>query len=107
MGMSYSEYWDSEPNAVKSYREAHKIKQEESNTMAWLQGMYNYIGVATALNNGFSNSKTDYPNKPFELNKKEETPEEIRERYYQRFKQMEEMWNKANERSNTENQDGT
>ena len=103
MGMSYTEYWDGEPQAVIPYRNAYKIKQEESNTMSWLQGMYNYVALATALGNAFSNTKQDYPNKPFELNKKEETPEEIRERYFQRFKQMEEMWNKANERSNTEN----
>ena len=103
MGMTYTEYWDDEPQAVIPYREAYKIKQNEANTMLWLQGMYNYIGVATALNNGFSNSKQDYPKKPFDLNQKEETPAEIRERYFNRFKQMEEMWKQANERSNTEN----
>ena len=103
MGMTYTEYWDGEPQAVIPYREAYKIKQNEANTMSWLQGMYNYIGVAIALNNGFSNSKQDYPKKPFDLNQKEETPAEIRERYFNRFKQMEEMWKQANERSNTEN----
>ena len=103
MGMPYSEYWDGEPKAVRSYRNAYKIRQDETNLAAWLQGLYNYVALATALGNSFSNTKQDYPNKPFDLHKKEETPEEIRERYYQRFKQMEEMWNRANERSNTEN----
>lgn len=94
MGMSYANYWDGDPWMVKAYREAYKIKQDEQNTMLWLQGLYNYIGVATALNNGFNTKKEKYPEKPFDLHpqKKEETPEEIRERYYHRFKHMEEMW---------------
>ena len=94
MGMPYTEYWDGNPYIVKHYREAYKIKQDEQNAMLWLQGLYNYIGVATALNNGFNTKKEKSPEKPLDLHpqKKEETPEEIRERYYQRFKQMEEMW---------------
>ena len=73
------------------------------NAQAWLQGMYNYIGVATALNNGFNSKKEEYPNKPIDLHPKQETPEEIRERYYQRFKQMEELWKAQHERSDSEN----
>ena len=63
MGMPYTEYWDGEPYAVKHYREAYKIKQDEQNAMLWLQGLYNYIGVATALNNGFNTKKEKYPEK--------------------------------------------
>ena len=104
--MPSNEYWDGDPWLVKGYREAYKIKQDEQNTYLWLQGMYNYIGVATALNNGFSNTKQEYPKQPFDLHqeekKKQETPEEIRERYYQRFKRMEEMFNQAH----SEDEDG-
>lgn len=107
MGMPSTEYWDGDPWLVKAYREAYKIKQDEQNTLAWLQGMYNYIGVATALNNGFSNKKEKYPERPFDLHQEEkaqeETPEEIRERYYQRFKQMEELWKAQHERNDSEN----
>lgn len=111
MGMPSSEYWDGKPSLVKAYREAYKIKQDEQNMMLWLQGLYNYVGVATALNNGFSNKKEKYPEKPFDLHPNEtaheETPEEIRERYYQRFKQMEQMWKaQENERNNLTNQIG-
>ena len=95
MGMSYQDYWYGEPNMVKSYRDAYKIKQDEDNLMAWLQGMYNYVALGTALGNSFSNQKQDYPNKPFDLHKKEETPEQIRERYFQRFKQMEEVYKRS------------
>ena len=108
MGMPSQEYWDGEPWLVKAYREAYKIKQDEDNAMAWLHGLYNYIGVATALNNGFSNKKERYPDKPFDLHQaekaKEESPEHIRDRYYNRFKQMEELWKAQHERNDTENQ---
>ena len=99
MGMSVKEYWDEDPWLAKAYREAYRIKQEEQNTFLWLQGMYNYVGVATALNNGFNKQKEKYPEKPFDLFQKEkrqeETPEQIRERYFQRFKQLQDMWDKA------------
>lgn len=97
--MPSAEYWDGDPWLAKHYRKAHRLKQEEKNTYLWLQGLYNYIGVATALNNGFSNKKEKYPEKPFDLyqeeKREEETPEAIRNRYYQRFKQMEEMFNRS------------
>ena len=80
---------------VKPYRDAYKIKQDESNTIAWLKGMYNYIAVLTAIANTFGDSKKDYLNEPFGLHQKEETPEEIRERYYQRFKRMENLYKQA------------
>ena len=85
---------------VKPYRDAFRIKQDESNTIAWLQGLYNYIAVATAIGNGFGDGKSDYPSEPFNFHKKEETPEEIRERYYQRFKKMEELYKANGEQQN-------
>ena len=108
MGMPSQEYWDGEPRLVKAYREAYKIKQDEDNAKAWLQGMYNFIGVATALNNGFSNKKERYPDRPFDLHQaekaQEEAPEDIRDRYYNRFKQMEELWKAQHERNNITDQ---
>lgn len=101
--MSAEEYWDGEPWLVTSYRDAYVVKQEEQNTYLWLQGLYNYIGVATALNNGFNSKKEKYPEKPIELHpkKKEETPEEIRERYYQQLKRMQEAWEQQHPEGNT------
>ena len=97
MGMSYQDYWYGEPKMAKAYREALKIKQEQTNTDAWIYGLYTYAGLMSALATFLGNKREDYPEKPFELYKKEETPEEIRERYYQRFKRMEELYREQNE----------
>ena len=74
--MSSEEYWDGEAWLVIAYRDAYKVKQDEQNTYLWLQGLYNYIGVATALNNGFNSKKENYPEKPIELHpqKKKKLP---------------------------------
>lgn len=110
MGMTAKEYWEDDCWLVVGYRKAYEIKKDEINATAWLQGMYVYVAVATALNNGFSNHKSEYPKVPFGTDKKEsheETPEEIRTRYYNRFKHMQEMWDryKNNDGNDTENKE--
>ena len=42
MGMTSAEFWEQDPALVLYYREAHKLKFEEQNRMAWLQGRYIY-----------------------------------------------------------------
>ena len=107
MGMTAHEYWEEDCSLVVGYRKAYQIKNDEVNATAWLNGLYTYIALSTALNNGFSNHKSEYPKKPLgtdEKKAKTESPEEIRDRYYNRFKRMQEMWDKAqDERNNTEN----
>ena len=93
MGMPAHEYWEENAWLVAGYRKAYDIKKDETNATAWMNGMYVYVAVSTALANGFSNHKTEYPKEPFATHEKIETPEEIRERYYQRFKRLEELWN--------------
>ena len=74
--MSYDEYWEGDPKLTTYYRKAYLIKQEEMNNNAWLQGMYIYDAVSTALYNtmrGFGKSKPplkDYAKKPYELKNK-------------------------------------
>lgn len=48
IGMSYREFWEGEGWLVKSYREAHRIRTDEINHAAWLNGVY----VLKALNAG-------------------------------------------------------
>ena len=112
MGMTAHEYWEEDCTLVVGYRKAYEIKRDEVDATAWLQGLYVYVAVATALNNGFSNHKSEYPKLPFNAQhanqkKHEETPEEIRARYFNRFKAMEEQWNryKNNDGNDTENQE--
>ena len=76
IGMSYAEYWEGEPKLAQYFRKAYHIKQEEINNNAWLQGMYIYDAVSTALHNalrGMGKSKPpakDYAKQPYEFKNK-------------------------------------
>ena len=74
--MSYVEYWEGDPKLAQYYRKAYLIKQEEINNNAWLQGMYIYDAMSTALYNalrGMGKNKPpakDYAKQPYELKNK-------------------------------------
>ena len=82
IGMSYAEYWEGDPKLTQYYRKAYQIKQEEINNNAWLQGMYIYDAVSTALHNalrGFGKNKPpvkDYAKQPYEMKNKVKTEAE-------------------------------
>ena len=86
IGMSYAEYWEGDSKLTQYYRKAYHIKQEEINNNAWLQGMYIYDAISTALHNtlrGMSKSKPpakDYAKQPYEFkNKVKSEPEKAKE----------------------------
>ena len=82
IGMSSAEYWEGDPSLARYYRKAYRIKQEEINNNAWLQGMYIYDAVSTALHNalrGMGKQKApakDYAKQPYALNGKVKTEAE-------------------------------
>ena len=82
IGMSYAEYWEGDPKLAQYYRKAYRIKQEEINNNAWLQGMYIYDAISTALHNalrGFGKNKPpvkDYAKQPYEIYNKVKTEAE-------------------------------
>jgi hypothetical protein len=82
IGMSYAEYWEGDPKLTQYYRKAYRIKQEEINNNAWLQGVYIYDAVSTALHNalrGFSKQKPpvkEYAQQPYDLFGKKKTEQE-------------------------------
>lgn len=72
MGMTYRQFWHEDCRLVIAYRKAYKIRQEEANRNAWLQGLY----VFKALNStpivvqGFAKSGTKvdpYPSVPIDF----------------------------------------
>ena len=83
IGMSYAEYWEGDASLARYFRKAYKIKQEQDNNNAWLQGLYIYDAVSTALHNalrGMAKSKPpakDYAKQPYELFKREKTEQEL------------------------------
>lgn len=82
IGMSFAEYWEGDPKLAQYYRKAYHIKQEEINNNAWLQGMYIYDAVSTALHNalrGMGKTKPpvrDYAKQPYEFKNKVKTEAE-------------------------------
>ena len=82
IGMSYAEYWEGDPLLARYYRKAYRIKQDEINNNAWLQGMYVYDAVSTALHNalrGMGKQKPpakDYAKQPYEFRDKVKTDAE-------------------------------
>ena len=78
IGMSYTEYWDGDSDATKYYREAYKMKQEQTNHDAWLHGLYVYDAVVSAMTH--LNSKKDthrsYAEKPYSFSAEKEENEE-------------------------------
>lgn len=72
MGMTWEQFWEQDSSLVKDYREAYRIRQEEANHTAWLNGLYIYeaLCLASPLFRAFSKSGTragEYPQKPHEF----------------------------------------
>ena len=74
MGMTYDQFWIEDCTLVIPYREAYRIRQEEMNRMAWLQGLYMYRALQSTpvIVHGFARRDTKiehYPAKPLEFRK--------------------------------------
>lgn len=74
IGMSYDEYWYGEPERIRAYREADRLKRDQINLTAWLNGMYVHDALSAVMQNAFSKgSKAKYPEKPHEIFRHEPT----------------------------------
>ena len=74
-GMTYEQFWDGDPSLTIAYRRKLELEDKRFNERAWLQGQYNYIGVATALANGFRKKgakASDFPKQPFAVGQETE-----------------------------------
>lgn len=80
IGMSPAEYWEGDNDLPKAYRKAFKLRQENKNYEAWLNGLYVYDAITSAMTH-ISKKKSDHKNyaeKPYDFTprKKEEKVEE-------------------------------
>ena len=76
IGMSSAEYWESDPSLARYYRKAYRIKQEELNNNAWLQGLYIYDAVSTAVHNALRGKNTksrEYAKQPYDFTNRQKT----------------------------------
>jgi hypothetical protein len=73
--MSSDEYWKGDAFLPQAYRKAYRMKQEQTNHDAWLQGLYFYDAVISALThlNPKQSSHKSYAVKPYAF-----TPEEVK-----------------------------
>lgn len=94
-GMSYSEYWEGDPNLAIAYRKAHEINLRRKNEELWLQGVY----MRYAMSSVMDGKKCPYPTEPLAI-----TPQEIREKKEReakaRFDKMKAMMNMAQKQLN-------
>lgn len=72
MGMTFEQFWQQDCSLVVAYRKAYRIRQEEINRTAWLNGLYMYKALTSAPQfvQGFipKGTKIDpYPSKPIDF----------------------------------------
>lgn len=91
--MTYEQFWDGDVKAHKQYRNAHKLKLKEQNTLLWLQGRYFYdaLCAASPIIRAFSKAKrpSDYVKQPYDLDEEDRRKREEREqrKRYERMKE--------------------
>lgn len=49
--MTYAEYWEGEPYLVQAYQQAELLRTQQRSDNMWLQGLYFYEAISTALSN--------------------------------------------------------
>lgn len=83
MGMTYEQYWEGSPFLVVAYRKAYRLRREEDNEQAWLQGLYVYDAFAVVLANAFSKrgtKKQEYVERPVDIFPLTESEKQRREK---------------------------
>ena len=81
MGMTYDQFWRQDCSLVIAYRQAYKIRQDEINRAAWLQGLYVFKALQANPLVVYGFAKKDakpepYPNKPIDFTVNKKTPQQ-------------------------------
>ena len=71
IGMTYEQYWESDPMLVKYCRQADEMRNERKNQELWLQGLYFYNALGAIMPAEKGQEQPKYPEKPFSLTKRE------------------------------------
>lgn len=105
IGMTHNEFWYGDPWLAATYREAHAMRSEMKSQEMWLQGVYFYNALSTALGNfgqSFAKHKRQprkYMSEPIrltpltELEKKKKEYEE-RQKAIDFFSRLQRDWDK-------------
>lgn len=81
IGISYYDFWNTNPHIISIYMKAHEKKLEEIDKMMWMMGRYVYSALdSTVCNNSLWRKKTskpgEYPKYPFSMSVKESANKE-------------------------------
>lgn len=75
IGMTYDQFWYGDVRAFKSYVDADMERQKRRNEEFWLQGLYVYDAISSAIQNAFSKPGSHpkrYAEKPYPIFEKSE-----------------------------------
>ena len=81
IGMTADEFWYASPLLATAYRESHKLKQRMRNEYAWLQGLYVFSAVNTAVGNTFGGKgakRLEYFKQPIDIGLETESEKETK-----------------------------
>jgi len=76
IGMTYEQYWYGDPLMVRAFYKAEKLRKQRMNEEAWLYGVYSYRALDATVGNMMRKKgaqPAEYPQKPIEMEKREET----------------------------------
>lgn len=51
LGMTYELYWEGDPWLAKAYRDAYEMKRDYDNQTLWMNGIYVFNAIGTAIAN--------------------------------------------------------
>lgn len=100
MGVPYETFWHLNPNKLRAFAKAYKLKLKRKDEELWLQGKYNFEALMVAFShfgaglNG-KTSEAKYLDKPYSKFGEEYeglTEEEIDNLEIQKMIQAEELW---------------
>jgi len=78
IGVDYEQFWILNPRKLEPFIKAFSLKQEYDDRMAWLQGDYIRMAIASSMS-----KKVKYPKRPRTMDKMspEEKQRQIKERF--------------------------
>lgn len=103
MGVSYHEFWHGDYTQLQFYLEAHKLRTEQENYNAWLQGAYIYeaLCAVSPVLHAYAKSGTKphpYLDKPYGARDSVD-PEQTRAEFLERWKHNKTRWKLLNKQT--------
>lgn len=103
IGMTAAEFWDGDPWLAAAYRESARISNQRKSEEMWLQGLYFYNALSTALSNAFSKKGTrpaKYTEEPIRVvpyteREREAIAERERQKAIEYFNRVAKKWGKV------------